>query len=296
MERRRRPAGRRCSPGTTPAGTTRSSSAATRPRRPPGSSPSTPSSRSTRWRPASSTSRRASTPSGPALLVSYAALLLAIPLLVEEARERFGEKKARDALPFLFLYPVGFFLAAVYTESLFLLVALLAFRSVRRGNSLSPSRFGLLLGLTRAPAAAVGPALALSWWLGRGRTTRGARGGGAPLLRPARRSPRLDLRDSGSAKGEPRLFFRSMGGLAPRGGRPRRRGVVAFFREFAGMLASGWFVEHPGAIAPFFHFVLFALLGAVQLVLRRWPDAAWIACALALPVLTGTATGLPATR
>lgn len=225
------------------------------------------------------------------LLVSYAALLLAVPLFVEEARERFGEKKARDALPFLFLYPVGFFLAAVYTESVFLLLALLAFRSVRRGNLPLAVALGLLLGLTRAPAAAVGPALALSWWLGRRED--GRRLAGAALLFFAPLAGVLGwIWGLGLAKGEPGLFFRSMGAWRHAAGDPVA-GAVSFYREFAGMLTSGWFVENPGAIAPFFHFCLFALLGTVQLALRRWSDAAWTACALAMPVLTGTATGTP---
>jgi len=225
------------------------------------------------------------------LLVSYAALLLAIPLFVEEARERFGEKKARDALPFLLLYPVAFFLAAVYTESAFLLLALLAFRSVRRGNLPAAIGLGLLLGLTRAPAAAVGPALAVAWWLGRQDGRHRLAGAGVLFLAPLAGVLGW-IWGLGFAKGEPGLFFRSMGAWRHAAGDPVA-GALAFFDEFSGMLTSGWFLKNPGAIAPFFHFVLFAVLGTVQLFLRRFSDAAWTACALALPVLTGTATGTP---
>jgi hypothetical protein len=225
------------------------------------------------------------------LLVSYAALLLAIPLLVEEARERFGAARARAALPFLFVYPVAFFLASVYTESLFLLLALLAFRSVRRGNLPLAIALGLLLGLTRAPAAAVGPALAVAWWLGRREGENRLAGTGLLFFAPLAGVLGW-IHALGFAKGEPGLFFRSMGAWRHAAGEPVA-GVAAFWQEFSGMLASGWFLENPGAIAPYFHFVLFAVLGVVLLALRRWPDAAWVACALALPVLTGTATGTP---
>lgn len=225
------------------------------------------------------------------LLVSILALFLAIPLFVDEARERFGEKKARDALPFLLLYPMAFFLAAVYTESVFLLLALLAFRSVRRGHLPLALVLGVLLGLTRAPAAAIGPALALSWWLGRSGDPRRFAGASLLLLAPVVGIFGW-IYGLGFAKGEPALFFRSMSAWRHAAGDPIA-GAASFVREFAGMWSSGWFLRNPGAIAPFFHFALFAVLGAIQLRLRRWSDAAWTFCALALPVLTGTATGTP---
>jgi hypothetical protein len=226
-----------------------------------------------------------------ALLVTYAALFLTVPLLIEEARARFGKEKSRDALPFLLLYPVGFFLAAVYSESVFLLVALLAFRSVRRGELSLALLFAVLLGLTRAPAAAVGPALALSWWLGRRDDPRRLAGAGLLLLAPVAGVLGWVF-GIGIGKGEPMLFFRSMGAWRHAAGDPVA-GVAAFFREPVHLWRTGVFRVHPGAVAPFFHLVLFAVLGAVQLKLRRWSDAAWTACALALPILTGTADGIP---
>lgn len=226
-----------------------------------------------------------------ALLVTWAALFLAVPLLVEEARERFGDAKARNALPFLLLYPVAFFLAAVYTESLFLLLALLAFRSVRRGKLLAALLFGVLLGLTRAPAAAVGPGLALAWWLrgdGDGRQWRGA----ALLLAAPLAGVLGYVFGIGVVKGETMLFFRSMSAWRHSAGDPLS-GAVSFVLEPVRMWKSGWFLDHPGAIAPFVHFGLFVFLGAVQMKLRRFADAAWTASALLLPVLTGTADGTP---
>lgn len=226
-----------------------------------------------------------------ALLVTWVALFFAVPLLVEEARERFGDPRARDALPFLLLYPVAFFLAAVYTESLFLLLALLAFRSVRRGELLLALVLGVLLGLTRAPAAAVGPGLALSWWFGRPGDARRWIGAGLLLFAPLAGVLGYVF-GIGAARDEPMLFFRSMGAWRHSAGDPVS-GAASFFLEPVRMLRSGWFREHPGAVAPFFHFGLFAFLCAVQLKLRRFADAAWTASALLLPVLTGTADGTP---
>ncbi len=226
-----------------------------------------------------------------AVAVSWAALLLAVPLLASEARERFGERADLRTLPFLLLYPVAFFLAAVYTESLFLLLALLAFRATRRGELAPALLFGLLLGLTRAPAAAVGPGLAVAWWLGGATGTRRAAGASLLLLTPLS-GVLAWVFGIGLLQGEPNLFFRSMGAWRTSAGNPFA-GAVAFALEPVRMIRTGWFLEHPGAIAPFVHFGLFAVLGAFQLRMRRWADAAWTAGVLGLAVATGTADGIP---
>ncbi len=226
-----------------------------------------------------------------AAVVSWAALLLAVPLLAAEARERFGEKADLRTLPFLLLYPVAFFLAAVYTESLFLLLVLLAFRAARRNGLALALLFGLLLGLTRAPAVAVGPGLAVAWWLGAAAGAR--RWAGAALLLVAPLAGVLSwVFGIGLLQGEPMLFFRSMGAWRASAGNPLA-GAVAFVLEPVRMLRTGWFLEHPGAVAPFVHFGLFAFLGGLQLRMRRFADAAWTAGVLGLAVATGTADGIP---
>lgn len=70
-------------------------------------------------------------------------------------------------------------------------------------------------------------------------------------------------------------------------------GVVSFVREPIELLETGHFLRHPGALAPFAHFVLFAVLLAVQAARKRWSDAAWTAGVLGLSVLTGTTAGIP---
>lgn len=225
------------------------------------------------------------------LAVSWLALLLAVPLLVEEARERFGDGSRFSSLPFLFLYPVAFFLGAVYTESLFLLLALLAFRAVRRGELGPALVFAFLLGLTRAPAAAVGPGLSLAWALGR--RGDGRRFAGAAALFVAPLAGVLGwVSGLGLAFGEPGLFFRVMSAWRHDASDPVS-GALGFVRELGDKLGNGWFLRHPGALVPYGHFVLFAALGLFQLRLRRFADAAWTGAALALPVLTGTVNGTP---
>ena len=222
--------------------------------------------------------------------VSWIALVFALPLFGEECRARLGPERARGPLPFLLLYPVAFFFAAAYTESLFLLLLLLAFRLIRTERPQAAILVGLLLGLTRAPAAAVGPALALAY-----------------ALRPAspRRLPMavaLAVAPLGGVlayvlgigwwKGEPGLFFRSMGAWAHRSTSPVG-GAVSFLREQVALFSDGTLFRHPGALAPLAHFTLFAVLAVVQMRRRRYSDAAWTAGVLGLAFLTGTTNGVP---
>ncbi len=232
-----------------------------------------------------------------ALFVSWAAFLFALPLFLEEARERFGPERAARALPFLLLYPVAFFFTAVYTESLFLLIALLTFRAVRRGELRLALLFAFLAGLTRAPAAVMGAGLALSWWLS-GHDAAGEEGaarrwGGAALLGIF---PLLGVVSwiwgIGFAKNEPLLFFRSMGSWRHAASDPVA-GLSSFWNEAVDLVQSGHLMRHPGAIAPYAHFALWFFVTALQLRKRRWADAAWSGSFLLLPLATGTSAGIP---
>ena len=228
-----------------------------------------------------------------ALLVTWASLLFAVPLFVDEARERRGAEKALRALPFLLLYPVAFFFTAVYSDALFVLVALLSFRFLRRGELRWALLAAYLSGLTRAPAAVMGAGLGLAWLLGRKDDVPLRRWGGALLLGAA---PFLGVATwiwgIGYGKGEPGLFFRSMGAWREAAGNPVG-GPSVFVEEFRKMWTTGHFLEHPGAIAPYAHFVLWFFVAGLQAWKRRWADAAWSAAFLVLPVATGTSAGVP---
>jgi len=227
--------------------------------------------------------------------VAWAAFVFALPLFGEECHARLGPERARGPLLFLLLYPVAFFLAAAYTESLFFLLLLLAFRFIRTGRPLAAVCVGVLLGLTRAPAAAVGPALALAYALGE------PAGGAHPRQRlPASLALAVAplagvlsyVLGIGWWKGEPGLFFRSMGAWAHRSTNPLAGGA-AFVNEQVTLFSSGTLLRHPGAIAPLAHFMLFAVLAALQVKRRRFSDAAWTAGVLGLAFLTGTTNGVP---
>jgi hypothetical protein len=154
---------------------------------------------------------------------------------------------------------------------------------------------GILLGLTRAPAVAVGPALGLAYLLG-------PQGLGAHPRKRLLASLALAVAPLAGVltyvlgigwwKGEPGLFFRAMGAWAHRSTNPLD-GAAAFVREQVALFSSGVLLEHPGAIAPLAHFTLFAVLAALQAKRHRFADAAWTAGVLGLAFLTGTTNGVP---
>jgi len=222
-----------------------------------------------------------------ALAVTYAALLFALPLFHEEARRRLGDQRAPRALAFLLLYPAAFFLIAVYTESLYLLLALLAFRAVRGARAGPALLCAFLLGLTRAPAVAVGPALALSWWLAHPEDRRRLRNAGLLLVTPLAGVASW-IWGIGLAKGEPGLFFRSMGTW----GRQAGAAGGSFFTEPLRLWRDGQFARNPFDLEPYPHFLLFVCVAAWLVWKRRWPDAAWTLGVLALPVLTGSGAAI----
>jgi Mannosyltransferase (PIG-V) len=116
------------------------------------------------------------------LLISLAAGAVAFVLLHHLARERLGEAGAVRAVLYLAVFPMSFFLQAVYSESLYLALALGAFLLAERGRFLGAGAVTGLALLTRAAGFALLPALAIVAW--RSADRRGAllRLGVAPLL------------------------------------------------------------------------------------------------------------------
>ena len=230
------------------------------------------------------------------LIVSYLCLFLAMPLFWKEGRERLGEDGAWNAALFLLLFPTSFFLAAVYSESLFLLLALLAFRDARRGSVGRAALWAFLLGLTRAPALAVAPALFLAALERR-----------PPGSRPeslARRSSRALLLAAvpvgavflwaygiGLVNHEPNLFFRSMQGWNRVASSVK--GVSAWFALALTRFQTAEWKNNPTILLDYGTAALFACIAIFQLVRKRWSDAVWTGSAIALPMTTGLSEGIP---
>src|SRR5690606_35571915 len=93
------------------------------------------------------------------LVVSNAALLAATLLLFGLTRATFGGRAGWHAVGLLMLSPAGVFLSGVYTESLFLLLTLLAFVALERGRFGWAVAAAVLACLTRSVGIALVPAL-----------------------------------------------------------------------------------------------------------------------------------------
>jgi hypothetical protein len=232
------------------------------------------------------------------MLVTYVCLLLAIPLFFREGLARRGEEGAWRSVVFLLVFPVAFFLCAMYAEAMFLLFALLAFRDVREGRYRRAALWGVLLGLTRPTAIAVAPALFIAALESRPAAESPSPASTPRLIANAALvglAPFLTvwvwIFGDGIAHGEPGLFFRSMAGW--KRSASSLSGAAAWFEEFARYFReAGWRAE-PMHLLDYGCAVLFVAMAVRLLVRRRWSDAAWVAGALALPISTGLSAGMP---
>ncbi len=103
------------------------------------------------------------------ILVSLVAAAVSFALLHRLAEDRLGADGARRAVLYLAVFPMSVFLQAVYSESLFLALALGAFVLAERGRWLGAGTATGLAVLTRISGVALLPALALLAWKRPGR-------------------------------------------------------------------------------------------------------------------------------
>jgi hypothetical protein len=98
------------------------------------------------------------------LIISLAASLGAFVLLHRLAEQRLGADGARRAVLYLAVFPMSLFLIAVYSESLFMLLALATFLLAERGRWLPAWTTAGLAILTRIAGLALLPALVFMAW------------------------------------------------------------------------------------------------------------------------------------
>jgi Mannosyltransferase (PIG-V) len=98
------------------------------------------------------------------VLISLAATLGSFVLLYRLAEPKLGADGARRAVLYLAVFPFAVFLSTVYSEALFLFLALAAFVLAERGSFLGAGTAAGLAWLTRPLGIALLPALALIAW------------------------------------------------------------------------------------------------------------------------------------
>ncbi len=230
--------------------------------------------------------------------VSLAALAAAAMLFVQEGRRRGTELVARRALLFLLLFPTAFFLASTYAESLFLLLALLAFACVARQSWGLAALCGALAGLTRLPALALVLPLGIAAWQrtsGAGSTPRAISHRrlltvAAVALAPAA-GVFLWIYGVGIHFGEPGLYFRLQESWN-RSASPLA-GLARFGVTLPDRIARGDLRTHPAFLIDYADALLSLAIAVFQVKRRRWADASWTAGGLLLPAATGLAPSLP---
>jgi mannosyltransferase PIG-V len=94
-----------------------------------------------------------------ATLVSNVAFFGSLLVLYDLTVREFSRGVARRTIVYLAVFPTAFFFFAPYSESLFLLVSLIAFREARRDRWTSAAAAGALAALTRSIGVVLAPAL-----------------------------------------------------------------------------------------------------------------------------------------
>lgn len=90
-----------------------------------------------------------------ALLISNLALILALWFFYRLAESEMDSGVARKGTLYLALYPTSFFLIAGYSESVFLLLAIVAFRAMRRGRWMTAGVSAAVATLARLQGVAI---------------------------------------------------------------------------------------------------------------------------------------------
>lgn len=99
------------------------------------------------------------------MLVSWIAFAVACVLLYRLACDRFGEATAYGSVLLLATFPFSFYFGAVFSESLYLALALAAFLGIERRNWWLASAAAMLASAERPPGLLVGACVILAYGL-----------------------------------------------------------------------------------------------------------------------------------
>jgi hypothetical protein len=173
------------------------------------------------------------------VLISLAASLAAFYLLHRLAEHEFGRPAARRAVLYLAVCPMALFLAAAYSEALFLALALASVWAARRGSFAAAGAWGGLAAATRSAGLLLLIPLAIMWWE---RARRPAAEGGGRRPRWSWSALWLALVPAGSAAYGLYLWLAGLGPLSPLRAQHDvwDRRTVTPFQGLWDALSAGW--------------------------------------------------------
>ncbi len=224
-------------------------------------------------------------------LVSALALLLATALFARWVSGRFGEERVRPALLVFLLLPTSFFFAAVYTESLLVLLSLAAVLATEQRRDARAALAGLLAGLTRISGLVLAPYLFLASW----RARRAAGEPGARALLHAALVGASPLAGFGlfclyfrERFGDPLLFVRAQHNWAKE---PKTvfDGPRLILQAIASDVATGRiFLKSPARTMEGVLLALFLVLAFLLAKRHLYPEAAYVFLTVAIVFSSGT--------
>ena len=92
-------------------------------------------------------------------LISNLSFLFALLIFYKLVKEQFSEKIAKHSIIFMLIFPTSFYFGSIYSESLFLLLSLIAFYFAQKREWLFASVAGFFLGITRLTGIFILPSL-----------------------------------------------------------------------------------------------------------------------------------------
>jgi hypothetical protein len=227
-------------------------------------------------------------PAAAGLIVANAALLVAALLLYQIAAAEWGEAVAERAVWYMLIFPSSLFGSAIYSDSLFMALALGILYLARRGSWESAALLAAAAALSRFVGLIVAPMLLLEWW----RQRRGP--GPRPPLIAALAGLAAPI---GSAAymlylqrsfGDPLAFAHASAAWARQPTSP-----LSMLADLLRQPAEGWPAALLAGRLPLDNWIdmLFALaflaMGAALLVERRWPEAALLIPGVLIPLRSG---------
>jgi hypothetical protein len=223
------------------------------------------------------------------IIAANLALLGAAVLFYRLVDLKWGPETAGRAVWYLLIFPVSFFGSAIYSESLFLLMAIAALLFARQGRWEAAAAAGFLAGLSRFMGLIVAPLLFVEWFVRRR---------GPPDERPpwtgilaAASVPLGTLAYMGylqAAFGDPLAFIRGSAAWGREPGSPLAMIANLFSAPeggWAAALASGGI--HLDNWTDFLFVLVFVILGIVLLVKREWAEGTFVLLGALIPLSSG---------